>query len=51
MLGDGKTSYDVGNDGDKQSIGGCSVRFFLLLYYSLMLAFNLGKFPSHQRGN
>jgi mannose-binding lectin 2 len=27
MLGDGKTSYDVGNDGDKQSIGGCSANF------------------------
>ena len=27
MLGDGKTSYDVGNDGDAQSIGACSVWF------------------------
>jgi len=24
MLGDGKTSFDVGNDGHEQSIGGCS---------------------------
>lgn len=31
MLGDGKTSYDVGKDGDEQSIGGCSVRFPVLL--------------------
>ncbi|KAF8055789.1 legume-like lectin family-domain-containing protein [Lyophyllum atratum] len=27
MLGDGKTSYDVGNDGDETSIGGCSANF------------------------
>jgi len=27
MLGDGKTSYDVGDDGDAQSIGGCSANF------------------------
>ncbi|GLB37850.1 putative legume-like lectin family protein [Lyophyllum shimeji] len=27
MLGDGETSYDFGNDGDEQSIGGCSANF------------------------
>lgn len=27
MLGDGKTSYDVGKDGEEQSIGGCSATF------------------------
>lgn len=26
MLGDGKTSYDLGNDGDSNAIGSCSVR-------------------------
>lgn len=25
MLGDGKTSYDLGNDGDPNAIGACSV--------------------------
>lgn len=27
MLGDGKTPYDFGNDGDATSIGGCSANF------------------------
>ncbi|RDB25391.1 hypothetical protein Hypma_007451 [Hypsizygus marmoreus] len=27
MLGDGQTSYDVGTDGDEQSIGACSANF------------------------
>ncbi|TFK74705.1 hypothetical protein BDN72DRAFT_833239 [Pluteus cervinus] len=27
MLGDGKTSYDVGSDGDAQMLGGCSANF------------------------
>ncbi|KAG5646204.1 hypothetical protein DXG03_004030 [Asterophora parasitica] len=27
MLGDGKTSYDVGTDGDATSIGGCSANY------------------------
>ncbi|KAF9463599.1 ERGIC53, mannose lectin, ER-golgi intermediate compartment [Collybia nuda] len=27
MLGDGKTSYDVGNDGEEQSIAGCSANY------------------------
>lgn len=31
MLGDGHTSYDFANDGDKQSIGACSVSFSLVL--------------------
>ena len=26
MLGDGKTSYDLANDGDSNAIGSCSVR-------------------------
>jgi hypothetical protein len=30
MLGDGKTSYDYGRDGDGQSIGACSVRFTVM---------------------
>ena len=31
MLGDGKTSFDVGNDGHEQSVAGCSVCFPALL--------------------
>ncbi|KAG5638435.1 hypothetical protein H0H81_012652 [Sphagnurus paluster] len=27
MLGDGKTSYDVGTDGDESSLGGCSANY------------------------
>ncbi|KAF7289284.1 Mannose ER-Golgi intermediate compartment [Mycena indigotica] len=27
MIGDGKTSYDVGNDGDGQEVGACSANF------------------------
>jgi len=27
MIGDGKTGYDFGNDGDDQSLGGCSANF------------------------
>jgi len=27
ILGDGKTKYDYGNDGDRQAIGGCSANF------------------------
>jgi hypothetical protein len=26
MLGDGKTSYDLDNDGDATALGSCSVR-------------------------
>lgn len=26
MLGDGKTSYDLGDDGDSNAIGSCAVR-------------------------
>ena len=26
MLGDGQTSYDIGNDGKANELGGCSVR-------------------------
>ena len=29
ILGDGKTKYDFGNDGDEQAIGACSVGSFI----------------------
>ncbi len=41
MMGDGKTSYDHDDDGDKNALAACSVSNFLCLIYKFDLKMDL----------
>jgi hypothetical protein len=51
MLGDGDTEYDYAHDGDKGSIGGCSVSILCYLLVLPNYPLPSGEFPLVERDN
>ena len=52
MLGDGKTPYDTASDGDKDSLGACSVCLHIFCCWARRLVDNCeGELTSNERCN